>query len=632
MSSNARTAITAAAMLCMLAGTAAADKSDWNCWTWGKRPIGSTAEVSSRYERMVKVVTYDNLLGGFRTGEEMADDLAAQLYNENVSRLCVVLLGFGLGNQPFIDTDPPHFTETWHEWGVRLWFHEGDALTGDPMDLATAGIEWPQCTLWFDNGIAEAGAVMDDLIDRYKNYWQPISSTVYPAPMRFHFDNEPNVMRGEQERFDIFEWKMEEEPYKFLTTAIPVHGDESLGNLWNNAPSIVTSTFDDDLAWNHADNQPFMRWLGSIVGEARDGATEAAAYSKIRTAWPACESSDYEATLRIDGGGGVDGMGVPHRVLLPRNANDWRYTSLHGFGDRQAPVFYPITRDYVDGEWSCAKQDAATLKHHRRTLDACVRSVFEGESFVPITPWITVPCYAISDSPGAIADYSYSESAMRHLIAMGRAKLVTEWIAWTGDNPMATAYSGAPASAWSALDEIMNGVYAADISDITVTFGTPAVAPSTELDYSNADAIEVETSAQGVVHVAAVEVEFETEFNSPNTADALEINVEAWYSDCGECTQFTGATIVSVYAWNHDTLALDFIDSFPLIGLNGTYPTIYMSTVADATDYVDTNGDVLVEVIAVAEEAQTIHFDLVQVVKVEADGCTCCSTDEEECE
>lgn len=205
------------------------------------------------------------------------------------------------------------------------------------------------------------------------------------------------------------------------------------------------------------------------------------------------EWSNYDSSLSLDNGGapGIE------RYFKGRGYEDTRGASKFfwdGAGSFDSPVLYPKSNCYAQtGE---DRMDA-TLRIDRDNLNAIAESV-AGNGDHPIMPWLLTADlikdeYNIQENEGAcgsppVSSYTADKSFFRDMVAMCRAKGVTDYILW-GQRHGTTPYASLNPqqqmerdAAWSATSEAIDQVWDYQLDDVSVTAGSGNPSTGTATD------------------------------------------------------------------------------------------------------------------------------------------------------
>ncbi len=444
-------------------------------WSWGS-PKGN-ASSDARFRQLTALtLAYTGVPGGYpldgsgkpdRSGYAMGQVFGDRVHTLGLTagRIALFVNGLGWGNQKTGDGSTAYLQDTSgsnSRW-VSLYHHESDALSdSDPVyNLAE--------TPWLNDGIDEVHAWVEDFIDGYN-----AKKTTHGLANidRIHQDQEPQGLEAHRPGFDFGTyWTMIKADSRWNSTAangrIPGYPGQTLSDIWTARPSGVPDISSTSSA---SDKDKWRRWYSGVLKQAESAALEEAVFAPLRTAY-SLKGSDYDGTLRLDGGNSGDNSYL---------SGGWYPTTSgmklawDGKGDLQALQMYGVTASYgIEGTptntnyvWPRPQERSlddgvtygtpytlsspesildASIRQHRYTINACARS-FSGAYKDAIITYHAMPgqfwipggwsFYNATTNPNPIPAayskyfYRLPDDGVRRLLMLARSRNVQELVIW----------------------------------------------------------------------------------------------------------------------------------------------------------------------------------------------------------
>lgn len=459
-------------------------------WSW-LAPAGAAANHAS-FRHLVIMYPRNG-----ESGTGLAQRLASEIRARGLvsDRIGVLISGFGRSTPP-------------------LAYDPGDAV---PLDPAIARLS--NGTPWLASGLPKARAWTGAFIAEYQRLE---STTGLPAPSRFHMDCELRLptlcyqspdASGLRDCWDtppvqVFD-AIAADP-RWSTEPVPV----SLpgGVAWRTMQQLHTEggapAWNAEAPRNAEANRAWSRWFDAMQRSVMEGALDQALYAPVRAAWPACRTSEFAQSMRIDGAMQQDGSRRVYRDF-EWWLNGWMESAWVGAADLQAPAIYAFGTSFMasDAEWV-----DANLRIDRANLDACLHS-FGGAVPTTITPWLMLPGTALPIDATQARD---TDAAMLdERVALMRWRGMREFQLWPGTS----------AENWTRVALAVEAVWSAETVELALVRGSAATADLAER-VARADRREVTLSPD------AGEIELRARVNGaagaagPCARDRLLVHVE----------------------------------------------------------------------------------------------------------
>lgn len=422
-----------------------------------------------------------------RTPEEVAIEVARRINGigypcvHEEGEICILLQYFGQGDgQPYYgeaNTDEGNLNENapalFRHWCDGLKDDQNPAMNPSPHFLIECpeetddlGVDKWWITPWFNEGIAESGAWLDEFISWYKVFQDPDhpdnpDKYALPDPTRFHFDTENDVkpVGNEKEYAELPIDSRWSDDYRGRVAGFPADLD-TMSELYDQAAEDdqwkvggkYVKDFNPDFKWCDESNLAWTNWYNHVCYTALDAAMKEACYDRIHadsTGWDdAVLCSNYLTSCRVD-------PQYTYRWVFGSSSDGWWHHHWRGSADLQAPVFYIVDSHHQrDGE----SRWAATMRVHRENLHALVHSLDDDDSPDEIVPWIS--------NVGESYDDQLMEPGMaREMLVMLRSRGLREIILFNGD------YSNTEEN-WAAMADVVDQVWTYDLRDAVVLTGT----------------------------------------------------------------------------------------------------------------------------------------------------------------
>lgn len=340
-------------------------------------------------------------------------------------------------------------------------------LVGNPLDTMV-GTGLPdhlnRGTPWTAQGVA----VMSDWTDAFiARYQQRQALHGVPAPTRFHMDSElrlpalcylPNI--GDcwgTAPLQVFDAMMADPRWTTERLEMNPGGVPTMRTMAELYAAAGSPAHDASMPRDHPVNRAWSAWWDGIMRESVEGAFDQAFYSRVRAAWPACASSEFAQTMKLDGGLEPDGSRREYVDFEWWNEG-WMRSSWVGRGDLQAPAFYVFGETFVDAGRPFMDEQ---MRLHRANLDACLHS-FGGTDPATITPWVTLPGIALPFGEAPPTNRAYSDAEFLRLMALFRSRGIDEFMLWPS----------APAGTWTSVTESIDAVWSPTIDAVEVLSGS----------------------------------------------------------------------------------------------------------------------------------------------------------------
>jgi hypothetical protein len=291
-----------------------------------------------------------------------------------------------------------------------------------------------------------------------------------PAPTRFHMDSElrlpalcylPNI--GDcwgTAPLQVFDAMMADPRWTTEPLAMNPGGVPTMRTMAELYAAAGSPAHDASVPRDHPVNRAWSAWWDGIMRESVEGAFDQAFYSRVRAAWPACASSEFAQTMKLDGGLEPDGSRREYVDFEWWNEG-WMRSSWVGRGDLQAPAFYVFGETFVDAGRPFMDEQ---MRLHRANLDACLHS-FGGANPATITPWVTLPGIALPFGEAPPTNRAYSDAEFLRIMALFRSRGIDEFMVWPS----------AAAGTWTSVTESIDAVWSPTIDAVEVLSGsTPA--------------------------------------------------------------------------------------------------------------------------------------------------------------
>lgn len=460
-------------------------------------PLGDAAD-DGRFIEFVRVKTH-------MSPEAAADNVINQIRQRDLrgDQIAIVLQNFGMGHGDPNDR---------HDEGPSLYGHWSDALPHksrtrsnpalEPIASEDASPRWWD-TPWMSNGIEMSGAWMDRFLGRYAQRRSADSSI--PIPARFHFDTEERPIVERPSSTAEFRAMMNDP--RWDTEPIPGFDGRTLAQLYAEAGS---PTVDPRREYRKVPNREWARWYGGVLLTACDAAMDAAAYSRIRAAFPGTLSSNYKTSEHFDG---VSGRYQPGKDQFKHIAN-------RAFGDLQAPVHYSSPpREQNVGE---SGADAAL---RRARLRLAVNTFSGGEPDGRITPWTLVP----GEDAGRGSSYHMAdERFLAEMLATYRWFGIREVLLWSGPQTQRNTRG------WDAADRALASAWGVRVDDARMLSGSAEHRTLGRLRRAWDDPVSMQSAGGGSEHRVGVSIGTQvTEAIEDARALRLDIVAEAFASGTG---------------------------------------------------------------------------------------------------
>ncbi len=460
--------------------------------------------------------------------------------------------------------------------GYSLWYNHGIAAAetyiGDMHDkfnlLQAAGQvgdipsptvvildeEQPIAAEYWDWNCVVGIAELDDDIEMYKNTHLTKDFTVYGFANK---TSAADIVRDEPDLYvDVLQINWDSAPMSKPPSGFPDGLDGEL------PPSIInvanwlllnygTNPSSPPLYIDHARKYLGVAW-SRVSQQVRAASIEKGLIEPLRDGKVSGATGDYDWTTELkwsnydssisldnEGDSGVERYFKSRSYEATRDASkfDW-----HGAGSFDSPVLYPVSNCYVQtGE---DRMDA-TLRIHRDNLNAIAESdTSPGDR--GIVPWLLTADLDRSDGDYNIVDNSTkcngngvqvaSKAFFRDMVAMCRAKGVTEYILW-GQRHGPASVSGDDLTerydAWDATSQAIDQVWDYQLDEVSVIEGNETTSSSDTTDLaqqSDQDPIELKIDAS----VITVQAEFSMAGGAPaptHLALIVEVNEDSGLSN-----------------------------------------------------------------------------------------------------
>lgn len=340
-------------------------------------------------------------------------------------------------------------------------------LVGNPLD-AMVGTGLPdhlnRGTPWTAHGIAVMTGWTDAFIARYQ---QRQALHGVPAPTRFHMDSElrlpalcylPNISDcWGTAPLQVFDAMMADPRWTTEPLAMNLGGTPTMQTMAVLYAAAGSPAHDASVPRDHPANRAWSAWWDGIMRESVEGAFNQAFSSRVRAAWPACASSEFAQTMKLDGGLEPDGSRREYVDFEWWNEG-WMRSSWVGRGDLQAPAFYVFGETFVDAGRPFMDEQ---MRRHRANLDACLHS-FGGADPATITPWVTLPGIALPFGEAPPTNRAYSDAEFLRIMALFRSRGINEFMVWPS----------AGAGTWTSVTESIDAVWSPTLTSVEVLSGS----------------------------------------------------------------------------------------------------------------------------------------------------------------
>jgi hypothetical protein len=339
-------------------------------------------------------------------------------------------------------------------------------LVGNPLDAMT-GTGLPdhlnRGTPWTSQGVAAMSAWTDAFIARYQ---QRQALHDVPAPTRFHMDSElrlpalcylPDVSNcWGTAPLQVFDAMFDDPRWAAELLDMNPGGTPTQLTMADVFRAAGSPTHDSTLPRDHPNNRLWSRWWDSMMREAVEGAFDRAFYTRVQTAWPGVECSEFAQTMRIDGGLEPDGSAREYVDFEWWNEG-WMRSAWVGRGSLQAPAVYVFGETFVDLSQPFMDEQ---LRLHRSNLDACLHS-FGGAQPETVTPWITLPGIGLPFGERPPTNRAYSDAEFLRLLALFQSRGIAEFMVWPA----------AASGTWSSVGQAIDAVWMPSITGVEILAG-----------------------------------------------------------------------------------------------------------------------------------------------------------------
>jgi len=473
-------------------------------WTWDA-PLGDAAGHPA-FTRLVQVFVSPDM--SVTNAQQTASAAANAIRSSNLpsDRIAIIL----------------------RNWGKRLAYHPADAISPGFGLSEAQRAHVP----WTTNGRAAATAWTAAFIARFRAEQK---AGGVPDPSRFHMDNElwmpppcfPNPGYSPLEPcwgvapVQVFAGMTADPRWDGLPLPWPGSSGRTLASLHAEASG---PTFDPSLPRSDPANRAWAMWYEGTCRTALEAATHETLYTPLKAAWPAVRTSDFSASVRIDGGAEPDGSIRGYADFEAWGFGWFRIPRIEGMADLQAPALYLFGEAFVAPDEDWWKQNLAL---DRANLDACIHSFggpVDGMLAHPITPWLTLPGVWLPWSPTAYRSLDLGQ--FRELLALLRSRGIDEFQLWPGVN----------AAIWNGVAAAVDAVWTGGIGGVSVTVGTAGTGDPVSLVHrAYRDPLEV-TPAEGLASLVVTWTGDSTPPGPCVTAGTIDLAIEAWSAGGGTLT------------------------------------------------------------------------------------------------
>lgn len=565
-------------------------------WSWGN--VQGNAASDARFRQLVQAnLQYLTSQGGAvpldgsghpdRSGYAIGYWFGEKVHTLGLSagRVALFVNSLGWGNQKtgYGDTAYRSDTSGTNSNYTRLYHHPSDAISdSDPVyNLAE--------TPWLNDGIAETLSWTNAFVSGYNN-----RKSAYSLPNidRAHQDQEPQGISDYRTGFDngVYWTKVKADSrwdakdgsgQPTAEARVPGFPGLTLKAIFDDA--LLAGVPDISSTSSGTDKEKWEKWYRGVLKQAESQALEEAFFVPLRTAYGTL-GSDYEGTLRLDGGNSgnnshLSGGWYPECSGMK--------LAWDGKGDLQAPSTYgvssaygiegtPLNVNYVwpspmertldDGvtfgsPYSLSSPEPlfdAALRQHRYTYNAGARS-FSGaykDKFMPYLPMVGqfwIPgggsFYNASTNPNPVP-FSYStymyripDDGVRRLLMLARSRNAKELCLWNE-----TFYVGKHANyydmntnnpyQWNRIKAMVDQVWKYTVSSASVNAGTTSgtvtnlrTAPDTFVQHTlaaNTDSILTVNFSNAYGSSVGLRLNVEAESTVASTVSAEIQNGSSW--------------------------------------------------------------------------------------------------------